>query len=720
MEQLVQFRRFAVTLIGAFALAPALASAQISKVNTLTTLSTFIRGVDVAHDESGGALIVSGVDYIYAQCVGSDGVASGTVLMKPAQGTPFGSFPRARFNPNAGNYLVVWPEEQTRGMLLKARTIACPSGAMGATMTIDGAAPFGERGVAIDFSRTSNRFLVAYETISHVTQVQLVGADGSTVTSPMTVSAGQGENPGVTWNSVTNEFGVSISDNDGASSALAIVPATNPAGFRRTGFNSGSGGKSFMTDIAFNTSTQRYLMAWYQDIAGVRYAKVAELDSTGALLGFGTAANFGSYDALGIAYNRNSGTAAIVGIDGADELRVAEVNAHGVRFASDQMLSTGFNPVRYPRVDASASASNWFVTMSRGSGSPNFSQFQGTGEVLLRTGTTGGGPGGTYTSGGGGTTTGGGSTGGTTGGCTTVQPGSGWTCVNGGWLPPTTSTGGTSTGSTGGCATVQPGPGWTCVNGGWLPPTTSTGGTSTGSTGGCTTVQPGAGWTCVNGSWLPPTTSSGGSSTGSTGSCTTVQPGSGWTCVNGNWLPPGSTTGGTTTGSTGGCATVQPGAGWTCVNGNWLPPGTTGGTSGGSTSGSTDSCRTVQPGAGWTCVNGNWLPPGSTTTSGSTSGSTGSCTTVQPGTGWTCVNGNWLPPGSVTTTSGGTSGSTGGCTSVQPGAGWVCQAGSWLPPDSSLIISTNDGTCSGTAPVAGWYCRQGNWLPPDSPLLVKD
>jgi hypothetical protein len=704
MEQPVQFRRLTIMLVGVFGLASAPAFAQISKVNTLTTLATYIRGVDVAHDESGGALIVSGVDYIYAQCVDSNGTATGTVLMKPAQGHPFGSFPRARFNPNSQNYLVIWPEEQTSGMLLKARTIACPSGAMGTTLTVSGAAPYGERGVAIDFSRTSGRFLVAYETITHVTQVQLLGSDGSTLTGPMTVSAGQGESPGVTWNSLTNEFGVSISDNDGGSSALAIVPATNPGAFRRTGFNPLSGAKAFMTDIAFNTSTQHYLMAWYQDVAGVRNAKVAEFDSSGVLLGFGTAANFGSYDALGIAYNRNSGTAAIVGIDGSDELRVAEVNAHGVRFAPDQTLSTGFNPVRYPRVDASATASRWFTVVSRGSGSPNFAQFQGTGEVLLQTGTTGGGPAGTY-SGGGGTTTGGG--GGTTG-CTTVQPGPGWTCVNGGWLPPTTSTGGTTTGSTGGCTTVQPGPGWTCVNGGWLPPTTSTG-TTGGSTGGCATVQPGPGWTCVNGGWLPPTTSTGGTTSGSTSSCTTVQPGTGWTCVNGSWFPPGSTT--TTTTSTSSCTTVQPGTGWTCVNGSWFPPGSTT-----TTTTSTSSCKTVQPGSGWTCVNGSWFPPGSTTT---TTTSTSSCTTVQPGSGWICVNGNWLPPGTTTTTTTTTS-STSSCTTVQPGTGWVCQNGGWLPPGSSLIVapSINDGTCSGSAPVAGWYCRNGNWLPPDNPIIL--
>ncbi len=54
--------------------------------------------------------------------------------------------------------------------------------------------------------------------------------------------------------------------------------------------------------------------------------------------------------------------------------------------------------------------------------------------------------------------------------------------------------GGTTT--TTSCTTASPGTGWTCVNGNWLPPSTSD------ST--CTTVKPGTNWTCVNGNWLPP------------------------------------------------------------------------------------------------------------------------------------------------------------------------------------------------------------------------
>lgn len=105
------------------------------------------------------------------------------------------------------------------------------------------------------------------------------------------------------------------------------------------------------------------------------------------------------------------------------------------------------------------------------------------------------------------------------GGCTTAQPASDWVCANGGWVPPNHpsasssgstggssggSTGGTSGGSTGGttaCTTVQPMTGWVCVNGGWVPPDHPL---ALGASTGCATPRPAANWVCVNGGWLPP------------------------------------------------------------------------------------------------------------------------------------------------------------------------------------------------------------------------
>ena len=641
MEKTVPARRLAGLIGALLALASAPAFAQVSKFNTVDLLTTFIRGVDVAHDESGGALVVSGVNAIYAQCIDANGTGGAAVAVKTYEptGHPYGSFPRARFNSTTGNYLVVWPEEQDGGsLLLRARTFSCPSGSMGSVNTI-GVSPWGESGAAIDWSPMSGKYLVAWKSIAapNPVWVQLVNPDGSPSGSSVQISSGFGRDPGVAWNSVTNEFGVSYSGetDTGAYSVFAVVPPGNPANFRRTTFNSISGGKTYLTDLAYNQTTQHYVMSWFQ-LGGGAFANIAEFDNSGALLAQGIAStSMGSYDALALAYNRNSLTFLLVGIDSADQLRVAELNSRGVRFAAEQTVPTGFAPIRYPRVDASATLPRWWAAVSKGNGT---SAFQGTGNVVFATATTGGGPAGSYDAGA--TSSGGG---GSSTGCTTVQPGPDWTCVNGGWLPPS----GTST-STGSCTTVQPGAGWSCVNGSWVPPSGTT--TSGGSTSSCPTVQPASDWVCVNGGWLPPSMAGGSGSS----SCPSTQPGAGWICVNGNWLPPSA--------SSSSCPTTQPGAGWICVNGNWLPPST-----------SALSCTTVQPGSSWVCVNGGWLP---SSLAGSAA-STISCPTVQPGAGWTCVSGNWLPPTTVT--------SDGTCIGSAPAAGWVCRTGNWLPPDSPLL-----------------------------------
>lgn len=155
-------------------------------------------------------------------------------------------------------------------------------------------------------------------------------------------------------------------------------------------------------------------------------------------------------------------------------------------------------------------------------------------------------------------------------GCATPSPGAGWTCVNGGWLPPGYPTGPTAptpspapapAPNPAACLTPSPGTGWTCVNGGWLPP----------------------GFPGVSGSTAPSTPASPPPSAPPTsGACSTPSPGSGWTCVNGGWLPPGYP--GVPAASAPApisavppgparCETPSPGVGWICVNGGWLPPG---------------------------------------------------------------------------------------------------------------------------------------------------
>jgi beta-glucosidase len=185
-------------------------------------------------------------------------------------------------------------------------------------------------------------------------------------------------------------------------------------------------------------------------------------------------------------------------------------------------------------------------------------------------------------------------------------------------------TGGGTPATAGGCQTAAPGTGWACVNGGWLPPghplaaggsgqqpaipppTPTTTTTLPAGNSSCQTPAPGTGWVCISGGWLPPghplavgapgqasappttpTTPTTPSSTPS--SCQTPAPGTGWVCVSGGWLPPGHPL------AIG--AAAQPSAPPTSPTTPSAPNATT-------------SCQTARPGPTWVCVNGGWLPPG--------------------------------------------------------------------------------------------------------------
>ena len=80
---------------------------------------------------------------------------------------------------------------------------------------------------------------------------------------------------------------------------------------------------------------------------------------------------------------------------------------------------------------------------------------------------------------------------------------------------------------TGGCTTPSPGTGYTCVNGNWLPPTTRW----RWHDGTCTTARPAANWVCVNGNWLPPWMAP------ATSPARRQSRRPNFVCVNGNWLP---------------------------------------------------------------------------------------------------------------------------------------------------------------------------------------
>lgn len=543
------------------------AAQQIEGGATQEVATFFVRGVDSAFDPSTNSyLVVGGAGPLLGVCVNAAGVPiSGLMTVNPEG---YGSFPRVAYSPVIGGFLVAWPEEVGSPSEIHARTVRC-SGALGPEQVISGGhSAWMESGPAIAYSATSGRFLVAWKSFPTVAapikvKAVLVDNNGTAVSGVVDISPGFGRDPGVAWNPATDQFGVSFSGESGTSnfSGFAVVPASNPAAFSRITFNFFTGGMATITDVTYNAATNRYLMSWFEISTGF-FAKVAEFDAAGNLLTSGIASfRVGSYDALSIAYNPVSRTSLLGGVDRANDAMIGiELNSRGFPFNGENTLSATHRSSFYERVSSSTLGKSWL-------GSFSARLFNGIGVVPVTSFSSGGGPGGSYDAPAPGP---GPAPPPPSGGCTTIQPGPGWTCVDGGWRPPSDTPPPPAPPPPApppptGCTTIQPGPGWVCVDGGWLPPSLAPAPPPPPPpTSSCTTVQPGPGWVCVGGGWLPP---------GSplippslppppTSSCTTPQPGPSWVCVDGGWLPPDMA-----------CPTVSPGPGWTCVGGGWLPPG---------------------------------------------------------------------------------------------------------------------------------------------------
>lgn len=629
------------------------AYAQLSRVTTSIgeiEPGIIMRGTDTTYDPMNRVfLLVTGNGPVFGMFV--DG------LGQPLTGTftiwdgvaGHAHFPRAEYSPHAGGFLVTWHHAVGQLNYVFGRLVRYPAGPVTAAQQISGAEQSGswwETGPAMAYSKSSQRFLVAWRTLQYGVLGRFVDNGGTPFGGVLTLEpAGGSRDPALAWNPATDEFGLATSGfvGNGAFAAFRRVRASDGVVSARTSFGFSPG--TFATAIDVNPYGNSYVMAWALHPGTM----TATFDVSGNQIATNFVTGRLGYDqSLDLAFNSTSGTFLAVSSDSVTlEVGGVEVAFNGAPSSVAQVITSGarlgsFHPMAKERFGTN----QWGVVYSR--------DFRGATKQIIATSSTAGGI--PINGGGGGSPappppTGTGST-----GCSTPDPFvaiGGGTCVNGGWLPG----GGSGTPSptpSGGCTTADPFAslgGGTCVNGGWVP---RTGGTSSG---GCTTPDPFAslgGGTCVSGGWVPRT---GGTSTGG---CTTPDPFAslgGGRCVNGGWQP-GAGGGGSTTG---GCTTPDPFAsigGGSCVNGGWTPRA--------------GSCATPDPFAsigGGTCSNGGWVPGAG---GGGTTLLSGGCTTADPFAsigGGSCVNGGWVPAAPS-------------CSTPDPFVsigGGVCIAGGWTP-----------------------------------------
>ncbi len=644
---------------------PSMALAQASAIGSPATVgAATARLADVAYDPANNIyMAVAAANSGSIRAVRYDSANNATasfIVFTGGDGTNWAQAPMIEYVPHASNgagglgaFVVTW---MNIGNVMGA--VVSTSGVVSGPFTVsDGEKVFEEIGAFMAYSTTSQRLLIVWQTARFGIKGRIFNANGSAVTGAFQLANNDSaRNPSVTWNPVTNQFGLAHTGfgGSGAFAAFRTVSIDGAPGARDTfGFTTGT----FNTDLDVHPTTGRYMMAW--TLAAGSGSRVAEFDSSGSRTGTGVISTvLGDTTSMGLAFNPVSGTFLAVGQHFSSyEVVGAELNARGVALQGATILTSGGAPTGsfYPRAAArTQGAAQWLVAYSQ--------NFQRIATQLVGTSSTGGAS----------TTT----------------------------LAASSSSGSSSSDtSSSGCSGSAPFAGAVCQNGGWVP---GSGGSSSGgsTSGGCSGTAPFSGAVCQNGGWV--SGGSGGSSSGGDSSgCPGTAPFSGAVCQNGGWVPGGSGSSSSGSGSggssSGGCSGTAPVSGWTCVNGGWVPG------SGGSSSGGGDSsgCPGSAPFAGAVCQNGGWVPGSGSTSSGG--GSSSGCSGSAPFAGAVCQNGGWVPGGS-----GGSS--TSGCSGSAPFAGAVCQNGGWVPGGSSSSGSSSG--CVGNAPVAGWVCVNGGWRPP--------
>jgi hypothetical protein len=383
-------------------LVPSAALAQISRVGNSLGLFGFPGGaavlnVDVAYDPAHGVyFIVAGggpMQGVFADTSGAVVAGTQPFQVGPAQGGGNGIYaahPRAIYsselNNGQGGFLVTWIQATGGPSYVHSIVVSYPGGVVGSDQTVSDSRNYGalyEAAAAIAYSTTSHKFLVAWQTGDggHI-QGRFLDSNGTVSAGIMEFEPGCSRDPGVAWNSATDEFGVSVSGYcNGAYAGLRRVAASTGAQSGLTTF--GYSGGTFVSDVVVNPANHHYLVGWASSAGG----NIAELDQSGNFIR-ATFQGLGTYDGFAIAFNALGGTILAVGQGNSAEILGLEADATGVPLSSAAALTNGggVSGSYAPRVTERSGTKQWNIAYSR--------QHTTATDQIIQTAASGGGGGG--------------------------------------------------------------------------------------------------------------------------------------------------------------------------------------------------------------------------------------------------------------------------------------------------------------------------------------
>jgi hypothetical protein len=358
-----------VLLVGTVGTIPATAQTASRLGLSITAIPTFTNGNDVAYDPKDSMYLVVGAygGNLNGRFVKPAGdLLDWPFVIQPAS-LGFTHFPGVAYSPDAfggrGGFLVTWHQSiPGGGATVHARMVKFSSDTwLGPESQISSERSSWDATAHAAYSTVSKEFLVVWQGAGAQIRAQRIGNWGEMLGTNLPITlTDYHRDPSVAYNPTTNEFLLVYA---GADAISPFVVA------RRVAAGSGAllGGETLLsrargiwiTNVAYNPVTNRYLAAWYQ---GGTFGRL--LDAAANIVSdvFVVSTRFTAYDGLGLDYNPSNGSFMYVAQDayssqdGAVELSWAGIPDIGF-VATDSPV-----PVNHPRVAARTDKAEWLMT----------------------------------------------------------------------------------------------------------------------------------------------------------------------------------------------------------------------------------------------------------------------------------------------------------------------------------------------------------------------
>lgn len=329
------------------------------------------RFVDVAHDPTRDVyLVVHGNAAIGGAFVDADGKPKGAPFAI-ADTSAWTQAPRAAFAASSGSFLVTWHDtrENPNQPKLRARTVRWNGSSAeltSADIPLSSGATYQEMPPAIAYSATSDVFLVVWHgTPGDDLRAARVGPSGQALGGEvaLTSDADWQSDAVLAWNPDRDELLLAYSFAAATAEIRVqrLKPDGTPVGAAQT-LAQAKG--TWLPQLAYAPSSQRYLLAWYDDGLKGRW-----LDADGAPAGaaFGVAPGYGAYDGFALARHAGVGAIAAVFHGPTDEdfaLGMSDAAEQGpvLEATSSPGTQGHFNP----RLAAHATRPEWLLVTARG------------------------------------------------------------------------------------------------------------------------------------------------------------------------------------------------------------------------------------------------------------------------------------------------------------------------------------------------------------------